>query len=263
MFIIQCTLISVLCYFATNSCPLYGFTVGSYILNRPLIGGFLVGLILGDLESGIAIGVALQIVFLTFVTPGGAFPADLGFIAYPAIAIAIQSNMEVEMAVALGTTIGVIGTFERQVYRTASSFYASITDKHIANANYGGITRWFVIIPQLTLFSLRFIPSFVAIYFGADVVSEFIAVLPTFVTTGLNALGSILPAVGVATLLSTSVRNNVFILFFLVGFVLSKFLNLNIIALTIVAGALAYLYYRSGNQQQTVVAAIKDEEEVL
>jgi PTS system mannose-specific IIC component len=44
------------------------------------------------------------------VTPGGQMPADLNFVAYPAIALAILSNSSTEVAVTLATTIGVIGT---------------------------------------------------------------------------------------------------------------------------------------------------------
>jgi hypothetical protein len=46
----------------------------------------LVGLILGDIKTGIMIGVAVQAVYIAMVTPGGSMPADLNFVAYPAIA---------------------------------------------------------------------------------------------------------------------------------------------------------------------------------
>jgi PTS system mannose-specific IIC component len=59
------------------------------------------------------------------------------------------------------------------------------------------------------------------------------------------ALGGLLPAVGIATLLYQTVRENYLILFFLLGFVAVVGMNLSIIQLTIVAGVLAYMYYRS------------------
>ena len=78
------------------------------------------------------------------------------------------------------------------------------------------------------------------------------------------ALGGILPVVGVCALLTQSVRNKWFLLFFLFGFCGIVFMGLNIIGLTIVGGVIAFLYYRTGN---TVLAAgnveIADDEEVL
>lgn len=65
---------------------LFGLTGGWYLISRPLVSGMLVGLILGDVKTGIMIGVAVQAVYIAMVTPGGSMPADLNFVAYPAIA---------------------------------------------------------------------------------------------------------------------------------------------------------------------------------
>ncbi len=56
------------------------------------------------------------------VTPGGQMPADLNFVAYPAIALAILSNSSTEVAVTLATTIGVIGTIVFNFFQVANSF---------------------------------------------------------------------------------------------------------------------------------------------
>ena len=48
-----------------------GSSIGNYTLGRPLIGGLISGLILGDVTTGIMVGVALQVVYIALVTPGG------------------------------------------------------------------------------------------------------------------------------------------------------------------------------------------------
>lgn len=86
--IIEATLIGILCYLGALSSPrLLGLTGGWYLITRPLISGMLVGIILGDIKTGIMIGVAVQAVYIAMVTPGGSMPADLNFVAYPAIAL--------------------------------------------------------------------------------------------------------------------------------------------------------------------------------
>ena len=99
MFFIQSFIVAILCWLASNTTPCYGFTIGLYTLGRPLVGGFICGIIFGDIQTGILLGCALQVVYLALVTPGGAFPVDIGFISYPAIAIALVSKMDAGTAV--------------------------------------------------------------------------------------------------------------------------------------------------------------------
>ena len=48
-----------------------GTTIGNYTLGRPLVAGLIVGLVMGDIRTGILIGAAIQLVYIALVTPGG------------------------------------------------------------------------------------------------------------------------------------------------------------------------------------------------
>ena len=48
-----------------------GTTVGNYTLGRPLVGGLVVGLIMGDIQTGIIVGAAIQLVYIALVTRTG------------------------------------------------------------------------------------------------------------------------------------------------------------------------------------------------
>ena len=243
MTILQSLLIAFFCVISSNEFPLYSSQFGWYVLGRPLIGGFICGIILGDITTGINLGVAVQLVYLALVTPGGSIPIDLAFVSYPAMAIAIANHMNSGSAVALAATIGVLGTFVYQLNLTLDSFFHKGQDDAIDNADYKKLNRYIWLYPQLTKFITRGSLSFMAAYFGAKYVNEFLKILPAFVQNGLLILGSVLPAVGIATLLIQSVRKNSYILFFLVGFVGIVFMKLNILGLTIFGGVLAFLYY--------------------
>lgn len=59
--IIEATLIGILCYLGALSSPwLLGLTGGWYLITRPLISGMLVGIILGDIKTGIMIGLRFR-----------------------------------------------------------------------------------------------------------------------------------------------------------------------------------------------------------
>ena len=72
-----------------------GTVVGNYTLGRPLVGGLICGLIMGDVATGIIAGAAIQIVYIALITPGGAVAADVRAISYigvPLSIIAITRN---------------------------------------------------------------------------------------------------------------------------------------------------------------------------
>ena len=54
-----------------------GTSIGNYTLGRPLVAGLVVGLILGDMTLGIIVGMAIQVVYIALVTPGGTVSADV------------------------------------------------------------------------------------------------------------------------------------------------------------------------------------------
>jgi mannose PTS system EIIC component len=244
MFLLQCALVGMFCWIGSVTAPTLGFTGGWYTLSRPLVGGFICGIIFGNVQEGIILGAAIQVAYLAIVTPGGSFPAELGFISYPAMALALVTKMEPGMAIALATSIGVLGTFVLNATLATNSIFNGMGDKAIEKGDEGAFIRAHLLYPQIWQFLLRAVPSFLAVYFGAQYVQGFINSLPAFVTTGLMALGGLIPAVGIATLLYQSTHEKFYILFFLLGFVGIVAMKMNIIELTVLAGVLAFLYYK-------------------
>ena len=57
-------------------------SIGNYTLGRPLVGGLVCGLVLGDIRTGILVGVAMQVVYIALVTPGGTVSADVRAVSY-------------------------------------------------------------------------------------------------------------------------------------------------------------------------------------
>ena len=97
-----------------------GQAVGNYTIGRPLVGGLVCGIILGDLKLGIACGVAMQLVYIALVTPGGTVSADVRAISYIGIPLAMVAistkgldplgGSAADLAKSVGTLVGTIGT---------------------------------------------------------------------------------------------------------------------------------------------------------
>ena len=81
--LIQAVLLGI--FACLSSMPgLGGTTIGNYTLGRPLVAGLVVGIILGDIKSGIIVGAAIQVIYIALVTPGGTVSADVRAISYRA-----------------------------------------------------------------------------------------------------------------------------------------------------------------------------------
>lgn len=72
MSVFQAMLLGVL-YYLGNSSIVAG-PVGYYTIYRPLIGGFLTGLVLGDPVTGVIVGATINLMYIGFISAGGALP---------------------------------------------------------------------------------------------------------------------------------------------------------------------------------------------
>ncbi len=240
----EATLIGILCYLGALSTPwLLGLTGGWYTITRPLVSGMLVGFILGDVTTGIIIGVAVQAVYIAMVTPGGSMPSDLNFVAFPAIALGILSGKGTDVAVALAATIGIAGTILFNVMMVLNSYWNHRADVSLEKGDERGVYFNSAIGPQITNFLLRFIPTFIAVFFGAQYISAFMDSLPEIIIKTMSVVGGILPAVGIAILLKQIIKSYTLWIYFLVGFICIVFLHLNMVALVIVGALLSLIHY--------------------
>lgn len=252
MLVIQAILISLLCYLGSLSSPwIFGTTGGWYTLSRPLVSGMLIGLITGDVKEGIIIGVAVQAVYIALVTPGGQMPADLNYVAYPAMAVAIMSHASTGVAVTLATTIGIVGTIVWNFFQVVDSYWNHRAQHAIQNHDEKGFKFNAVFGPQILNFLLRFIPSFLVIYFGSGFAKQFVANTPKYLIDVMSFLGGALPAIGIVMLLLMVIKKQYMWIFFLFGFTCVVFLKLNMIALAIVGATVALVYFFAINNSSS------------
>ena len=102
---------------------------------------------------------------------------------------------------------------------------------------------------------MYFIPIFLAVYAGTDMVQSIVGVVPAWFTEGLNLGSKFLTAYGIALLLSTMLNKELTV-FFVLGFFLVGYLNLNITAIAIFAVILAVIL--SGLKFRAAAAAGND-----
>jgi len=209
-------------------------------LGSPIVVGFVLGLMYGQVSQGLLIGATIQLVYLGVIATGGNVPADQALAATVAIPIALQTGMDAEVAVGLAVPFGVLGVFVDQIRRTSNSIWTRWADQYAEKGDRKGIFRCAVIYPAIFGFCLRFIPIFCINLVGANAVSWLMDVLPAWVIGGFSVAGGLLPALGFAIIIITIGRKDLMPYFF-VGFFAVAYLGINTMAAAVFGTCIAVL----------------------
>ncbi len=208
---------------------------------RPIITGAVVGLILGDFKTGLIVGAMVELMFLAVVFVGTGVPPDTTMAAAIATAFAIFAGGGTEVAIAAALPIAVIGGLVSTLqYSVINVLFESWAEKLAAKADVKGITR----VNKLALlgnFVLYGIPTFLAVYFGSEFVMPLVEKIPQNIIAGLGVGGGMIGAVGFAMLIQ-SISNKKVWPYFIVGYVCSAFLGINMLGVGVVAVAAVFLH---------------------
>lgn len=254
-----------------------GSSVGNYTLGRPLIGGLVCGLILGDLTTGILVGCAMQVVYIALVTPGGTVSADVRAVSYIGIPLAMvalssyglsaESTEGAALATSFGTMVGTLGTVLFYGTATINLVWQHLGWKAVEKRQYRKLYLIDMGLPWLSHFVCSFIPTMIMCKLGAEVVDLIKNALPMdgIAMKTLFTVGSLLPCVGIAILLKQIVKKATDFVPFLFGFVLAASIGINLVSATVVAGMFAIINYKIKmlSVRKAEVAVVDDEEEEI
>ena len=176
--------------------------VGNSMIQRPIVMGPLVGLVLGDVNAGLAVGATLELAFMGNVTIGAALPPEI-------------------------TAGGIKNTY----YLTARSWFLHKSDKYAAEGNAAGVDA----MHMISFLSYDIVMSLViaiCFYCGSDAVQSFLAIIPAFIIRGISVAAGILPALGFAMLGKILISPKV-APYFLLGFLLAAYLNVPVLGIAL------------------------------
>lgn len=210
---------------------------------RPIVVGPVVGLIMGDTTTGFQVGVTIELMFLAVIFVGTAVPPNPTISTAIATGIAILTGGGTEIAVATALPISFIGQIAETVQNSVINvWFMHRAEKAAEKADAKGIIMNNTVWPMAMNALLYGVPTFLAIYFGADFVKAIIEAIPEKIITGLSVGGGMVGAVGFALLLS-SIKNRTMWPFMLLGFFFASYLQINMIGIAILAVVFCALYY--------------------
>ncbi|WP_058271033.1 PTS sugar transporter subunit IIC [Olsenella massiliensis] len=250
-YFIQVLLVALLYHLTNTFASFGGMVFGRYTCQRPLVGGLLVGLIFGDLQKGLELGIAFQLAYMGAFAVGGAVSVDVGVVSYPIMAMSIINGLDTGTALAIAAPISILTANLTHVMRAFNTVCTGIVRKGIKEVDYKKIEVGNVILPQVFLAAMNFAVVFVLMYLGTGAVDSLLAVVPQNVLHALGLLGGILPAVGMAMLLKYNIVGNWMFIFFVLGFMMVSSMQMGFIPIAIFAAALAFLYWKIDSRPET------------
>lgn len=220
-----------------------GMLTGTY-LTRCLVMAAGVGIILGDVETGLMMGAVGELAFLGFgVSSGGSVPPNPvgpGIIG-AVIAITMKGQgMDTKAALAYSFPFAVLIQFLITGIYTAATGILPWAEKAVDQGNY----RRFRLLAHSTFMmfvSAGFFIGFTACYQTKNL-EILISAIPLWMTEGLKTAGSLLPAVGFAVILNAMAGADT-MPFVLTGYILAAYMHMPVIGIALSAGAVVWLRF--------------------
>lgn len=220
-------------------------TFGACMMSRPLFTGPIIGLIMGDMTTGIIMGASLEAMFMGSIMVGSAVPPEVYASSVLSIAVAIQSGAGVGTAVALALPLSVFLQMWRNFcYAIPGSWAGQQIDKAVNERNLKKANLLHLTVVPLSIGIPSALLVFVAVAFGADTINSVLNLIPDVVMDGFNVAAGVLSCVGLALLIKM-MSNNKIMPFLFIGFIAVMYLGMDVIGVAVAGLCMALIAVNS------------------
>ncbi|MEE0150858.1 MAG: PTS sugar transporter subunit IIC, partial [Collinsella sp.] len=207
------------------------FQLGTLYAFRPIVLCPLVGLVLGDLQTGLAVGASLELLFMGSISIGAYVPPNETVGGVLACAFAIQLGQGTETAIALAMPIAVLALTIGNITNALFPVFVDMADKFALKGNLKGIyaVHWGIGIWGCVEYFLLCGGAF---YLGSDAIQGLLDFIPPFIIDGCGVAANILPAMGFA-MLGRLVLTKQLVPFYFLGFLLCSYANVPVLGVAL------------------------------
>lgn len=221
---------------------------GSTMWNRPIIMSTLIGLVLGDIKTGIIVGSALELTFLGAVPIGASNPPDMTSGSIIATAFVILNQADTGLAVTIAIPVAtLVALFDNLQMMFLLTYASHICDSAAEKGDVDKVDRTIRIASIGNKIALSLIVS-AGFYFGSPVIESLISMIPNWFSHGMDVVAGILPALGIAMLARMMItkENKGYLL---IGFLISAYLGVSTLGVALAGMAIASIRYFTLNKQ--------------
>jgi len=218
-----------------------GSILDEFQTHRPLIACTLIGLVLGDLKTGILIGGTLEMIALGWMNIGAAVAPDAALASIISTILVIVGKQDIGAGIALAIPLAAAGQVLTILVRTITVGFQHGADSTAKKGNLRAMDWLHVTALLLQAMRIAIPALIVALTVGTSAVKHMLDAIPDVITGGLNVAGGMIVVVGYAMVINM-MRAGYLMPFFFLGFVFAAFTNFNLVALGVIGLVLAILY---------------------
>lgn len=211
---------------------------------KPLLASIGVGIILGDMQTAIIIGATLELMWLGVNNIGAYVPPDVISGTVVGAAVGILGGGDIATAISTAVAVAVpVSLLVQQINMLVMTTNISLVHRADKIAEGGKAIKLTKLhfLGGLMFFLSRAVPVFLAVYFGSQFVQNILDSIPANVLQGFSVASKIIPAVGLSMLLTLMMKKNMWI-FLIMGFVMSAYLGLPLLAVAMIGASMGALY---------------------
>ncbi|WP_034992176.1 PTS mannose/fructose/sorbose transporter subunit IIC [Liquorilactobacillus vini] len=216
-------------------------------MHRPLVVCPLIGLVLGDLKTGIVLGGQLEMMALGWMNVGLSISPDTALSAVITTLVVITTHASIGDGIALAVPLAAAGQVLTIFVRTLTVFLVHQADAFAKKGQYHLIETMHVL--AMIIQALRvMVPTAGVMILNMRTVEGYIDNIPSVISDGLQIGGGIIVVVGYAMVINMMDIPDLKPFFYL-GFLFAAFTNFNLVGFGGLGLILAILYlqleYRS------------------
>lgn len=251
--LVQSILIGLIAALGALDCQL-----GTLYAFRPIVLCPLVGLVLGDLQTGLAIAASLELLFMGSISIGAYVPPNETVGGVLACAFAISLGESTEAAIALAMPIAVLTLSLKNIIHALDPFFVDMAERFAEKGNLKGIYAIHFLLGNMIGCTLYFVLCASAFYMGVDAVKGLLNMVPQFVIDGFGVAANILPAMGFAMLGRLVLTKQVMPYFFL-GFLITSYAGVPVLGVAVAAIIIAVVKFDLLNGGTSATPALATE----
>lgn len=249
--LLKCILLALIAGIGSVDEQLFGATM----MGRPLVLGTFVGLVLGDLKTGLILGASLEAMFMGSIMIGNAVPPEVCTSSVLAVSIGILTGRS-EAAIALAIPISMVfQLWKNVVFAFVGAYSGKKADECAEKLDVHGIAFWHLVPVPAAIAIPAMALIFFGTYFGVEPITTVVNAIPDMISNGLTVATGVLPAVGLGLLINLMV-NKKNIAFLFLGFIAAACLGMTVIEIAAIGLLIALLI---SNNEQT---QLMDEEDL-
>lgn len=237
------------------------YLFGTSCLSRPLVMGALTGIVMGDIPTGVALGATLELAFMGAFSIGASIPPEMisGTVLGTAFAISTGSGAETALTLAIPIASLVL-VFKNLGMLFILPAFVHKADDYAQKGDLKGVSRMHYLGGFFGVDLIIGVVVAISFYVGSPAVQAVLAVIPEWVQNGLQIAMGLLPAIGFG-LLMQMIMNKEVAPFFMLGYVLSVYLNIPVTGIAIFGCIIAIVLTQLKGKPQMAYAGSEVDED--